>query len=145
MIPEFLHNLGCVKAHMFCMRLSYFCHNLVVIAVSTRLLIWWIQRCRGQRVSLNIYIHSLNLYIFDQIFNFIFTCELRHLTKYFCLDLNKEIMNCFFFSGGYKSKKNCQWTKRYNKCLFKKCDIYLILEANITNWLIHWNIFPFLW
>ena len=51
-----------------------------------------------------------------------------------------------FFSGGYITMWNCQWNKSYNKCIKStKHDIYLILEANMTDWLIHWNIFPFLW
>ena len=131
---------------------------LVIKVNRTHLIIksvqWW-----RHRVSLNVY-----LFLSDIQFNFFFSLTRYSISFNYLwapLALNKIFLSgpeqrnhglwrferkVVFFSGGYITMWNCQWNKSYNKCIKStKHDIYLILEANMTDWLIHWNIFPFLW
>ena len=95
---------------------------------------------------------SLNLYLFDQIFNLIFTCELLwHWTKYFCLDLNKEIMNYEYlkeksFFSSVVDTYQCEIANGiWATTNVLNLQTQHLREANMTDWLIDLNIFPFLW
>ena len=107
---------------------------------------------------------SLNLYLLDQIFHLIFS--------FFWPDIQINLylrapptLNKIFLSGPEQRNHELwifewkivfflQWWIHINVKLPMECELQQmykiyktlhLLEANMADWLIYWNIFPFLW